>query len=105
LIDKYGEALTIETESEIKTSDGHSRSVWVDATSVTGWIQDASSQLILEFAKRNIKITHRVYLYTNPDCEIGDRIKTASGSSFVIRGFENSAGLDALFVLLIESEI
>ena len=67
-----------------------------------GWIQPASSDTIIRYNRRNIKITSFCHSVSNPGVKEGDRITRADGSFFRINSIKDGAGLGRKFKYGIE---
>jgi len=62
------------------------------------WVQDASSDIVLAYARRDIKVTHRIYVQTNPGVKEGWRILFGA-RYFLIVGVSDMAGLNELYAI------
>lgn len=106
LIKNKGELITIQKPTETKTEDGKVTTVWSDyKTNIYAWIQPTDANTEMKFAKRNITITHKVYLTDSPDVTFGDRIKDASGDYYIIKDDVDQSGLGRLWELVVYKEV
>lgn len=80
------------------------------ATSVESWVQNASTDEIMEYQKRDQEISDRVFFNAKPDLLVGDQIVVTSGPSrvgdvfTVIDVVERSAGKGVLWRAMCEVE-
>jgi hypothetical protein len=80
------------------------------ATSVESWVQNASTSEIIEYQKRDMMITDRIFFNANPSAQVGDRFVVTSGPSRVGNIFkmkdlvERSAGKGVLWRAMCEEE-
>jgi len=80
------------------------------ASNVESWVQNAKTSEILEYEKRNMEITDRVFFNAKPNLRVGDEIVVTSGPSRVGDVFqmkdlvERSAGKGVLWRAMCEIE-
>lgn len=53
------------------------------ASNVESWVQNARTDEIIEYQKRNMEITDRVFFNAKPNLQVGDEIVVTSGPSRV----------------------
>ncbi len=82
-----------------------------DSDDPNAWIQNASEKEILEFAKIDQVVTHRVFLITFPDLRPNDYAIVDAGPSyvglrlnFIANPVDRSAGLGVLQRIMTEEE-
>ena len=72
------------------------------------WLQDASSAVVGVYAARTLRVTHSVYLATDPDLATGSRISvTLDGTTtkYAVRGVKDMAGLSRIWRLDVEEVV
>lgn len=93
---------TLEENTETKGGTfGEAQSAWTTRKTISVWFQDISSAEKEEYAKRSLRVTHKVFTCTDPESEEGDRL-TVSGTSYIIRGVVDQAGLGKVYRLDVE---
>ena len=97
MIAKAGHTLTHERASDQPDAAGGRRRSWATlASGVPCWMQPASARIRELFARREMAVTHSVYVATDLDCQADDRITvTVRGTDHVlmVRGYIDAAGL------------
>ena len=80
------------------------------ATDVSAWVQNASYGEVIEYQKKDQRITHKVFYASDPSIRPGDIVTVTAGPSFVGRELnfkattDRSAGLGVLFGVMCEEE-
>ena len=80
------------------------------STGVKAWVQNANMSEVLEYQKRDQRITHKVFYSSEPSIRPGDIIRVTAGPSFVGKELnfqsmtDRSAGLGVLFKAVCDEE-
>jgi len=105
-IRQYGELFTVQNEVEGRDTNYARTSTWTDSHTAYGWMQpiglQAGSVLLIQYEKRELKVSHKVWFAEDPLATEGDRIQKADGTSFVIRGVTDQAGINRLWRVDVE---
>ena len=88
------------------------RTAATHATGIGCWVQAATPSEVLEFARRDVRVTHKAFMDMADEVRFaaGDRIVVTAGPTFVndvllVKAFgERSAGLDYLGIVYAEEE-
>ncbi|GAH42258.1 unnamed protein product, partial [marine sediment metagenome] len=72
---------------------------------VFGWVQATSAFEAIEFQKRGLKVTHKMFTAEDPDMNEGDRIVEASGRTMMVRGPVNQAGVGRCWRVNLEERV
>ena len=107
MINSNSQKCDIERPQEIRSRTGGLIQEGFEslATNKDIWLQAADSNLIEDFKKRNMEITHKAYIVQDVGILEGDRITNVTGftgKSFIIKGIEDQAGRGEVFKLGLE---
>lgn len=86
LLDNYPHTITHNRPAHTQGTYGGDRTTdTAQATDVECWIQNATEAEITEFAKRDIRVTHKMYMAPDDASGIlpGDQFVVTAGPSFV----------------------
>ena len=72
---------------------------------IAGWLQPASTFLINTYGQRQIVVTHKLYVATDPTAKPEDVITDPGGTKYIVKGVKNQAGLGRLFRVDVEELI
>jgi len=84
--------------------------ITVITSSLGAWIQGAGSQLVNEYAERNLKVSHKIYTASNPGIREGDTVTPSApgtdfdGKKMLVRGIANQAGRNELFRIDVDDD-
>lgn len=73
-------------------------------SAMTAWVQPASSDTLESYGKREIRVTHSIYLSADPGVGEGD-VAVYDGRSFLVRGSRNVSELDRLWKVDVEEQL
>lgn len=93
---EHGVVMTVEAKTEIVGTRGERESTWAASDLIQGWKQPVSSSEKVEYEKRGLSITSKIFMAENPSCGEGDRIGIA-GKKYVIRGVTDMSGEGTLW--------
>lgn len=79
------------------------------ATAIPGWFQSATAKEILEYQKKDVVVTHKIYVQTAQDVETGDILVALDGpyegQRCDFKGqAECTAGLDWGWKIMVENK-
>ena len=97
LIAISGQEITLEQPADTLDAVGSRINVWTQVGNlIPAWIQDASSDLVESYMRRELHVTHSIYLLTNPGITDGWRIVFGT-KIFKVVAIRNAAGLGVLY--------
>jgi hypothetical protein len=103
-IREHGQQMTVQTRS-VTNVNGERRPSWANSTTIYGWRQPVSSTIRVQYARRELVVTHSVYFADDPGCTEGDRI-TIGSSNHMVRGCKpntkDAVGSDRLWRVDVE---
>ena len=112
LLDQFPHRCTIRYRSRTKGTLGGAKDTWTnEQTNVKCWEQPAGDAEIMDYEKRGMRITHKVYFTTNPSISTNHQIlitersgiTVASPSPLEVRSLalpDSSAGLGVLWKVM-----
>lgn len=103
-IRQYGELFTVQNEVAATDTNYARTSTWTDSHTAYGWMQPIGSNLALQYEQRELTVTNKVWFAEDPLATEGDRIQAADGTTFVIRGVVDQAGLNRLWRIDVEEQ-
>jgi len=99
MIARSGQKATIQRASSVREPGGARRTTWADLlVDISVWVQDASSQVRIAYAARELQVSKSVYYYDETAILEGDRV-LYDGAYYVVRGWLNMAGLNRIWRL------
>ena len=67
---------------------------------LTAWVQAASAALVESYKRRDIEVSHVIYISQDPGLHEGDRVRWVQKNlTLAIMGIVNAGGLDRLWEL------
>jgi len=99
----YGQgSATIQQVSYTIDGTGTRTPTWNQYKVMKAWLQPTSSGLRLEYERRNITVTAKIFVAEDPAAEEGWRVVMPDSKTYVIRGIVDQAGLGRLWRLDVE---
>lgn len=96
----FNYTVSVERASVTKDKGGGATRDWAPVSgliNIAASVQPASADDIALYAGRQIRISHSVYLQSNPGIQRGDRLRVSDGRYLVVRGTLDAAGFGRLY--------
>lgn len=91
LIAAKGEPCQFERSTVTSFPTGSTKKTWATigpgSGTVKGWLQPAGANLIASYGARQIEVTHKLYVASDPNVKEGDRV-TIGGKHYLVAGVE-----------------
>ena len=105
LIYEHGETVAKQVDTVVRDAVRGRKHTWLDDGEVYGWLQATNGYETLEFERRGLKVTHKMFTAEDPGLNEGDKIITADGREMMVRGPVNQAGLDRCWRTNLEEQL
>jgi hypothetical protein len=98
LIAQSGHTVSLACLADALDDLGARVNAWtVVSADMPAWVQDAKTEVVESYARRELHVTHAVYILTNPGIREGWRVTDQRGRTFSVIGFKDEAGLGLLY--------
>lgn len=95
----YGEQVTIERQTASRDANFAIVNTWTAYKTIQAWKQPIGSDLRDTYERRGLNVDSKWFMATDPEVREGDRIRIASGKTYVVRGIIDQAGLGRVWRL------
>jgi hypothetical protein len=99
-----GEVMWVQKASTNRDNNYARTNTWTNYKQMYGWKQPIGSSSTLQYERRNISVTDKIFVARDPEVSEGDRMKDAAGTLYVIRGVVDQAGLNRLWRIDVEEQ-
>lgn len=97
LVSRYGSTAQVKAMVLTAERSGSKTPSWPTVTkTLTGWRQNIGSDLRILYERRELNVTHKIFVAEDPGASEGDVI-VIEGVTHLIRGIINQAGLSRLW--------
>ena len=94
-------AITIRRPSYTTDSSGGKKADYSTVATMKGFVQNSSPDMVEDYRKREIKITHSIYCTTQPDTRIEDLIEW-NGKNLFVRVAHDLCNMGKVYRILAE---
>jgi len=102
IVNEKGSAVTFARETTANSTTGSQlSSAWSTFATLTGWLQPVSSRERASYSQRDIEITHKLYLASDPAVVEGDRATIGGVTYRVVSASLDQAGVGEVWKVLL----
>ena len=97
MIARAGHRIDLERPTSVREPGGGRIATYAAvAADVTAWVQDAGSEVVLDYKKRNLVVSKSIFVTQDLDIHEGDRV-LFQGVRYTVNGVVNAAGLNRMW--------